>query len=105
MKSLLVVPMPLQRMMLRLQKYDLNVRHKPGKEVLVAETLSRLHLKHTHDTHESFDAQVYMVMANLPFSDTKILELKSKTRNEPALQQLIRIVKVGWQNHRGQCVK
>ena len=33
-----------------------------------------------------------MVMANLPFSDTKILELKSETRDEPALQQLIRIV-------------
>ena len=103
--SLLAVLLPLQRMMLRLQKYDLNVRHKPGKEIPVAETLSRLHLKHTHDTHESFDAQVHMVMADLPFSDTKTLELKSKTRDDPALQQLIRIVKVGWQNHRGQCLK
>ena len=71
MNSLLAVPLPLQRMMLRLQEYDLNVRHKPGKEIPVAETLSRLHLKHTRDTHESFDAQVHMVMANLPSSDTK----------------------------------
>ena len=92
MKPLSAAPSPLQGMMLHLQKYDLNVRHKPGKEMPVAETLSRLHLKHTHDTHESFDAQVHMVMANLPFSDTKILELKSETRDEPALQQLIRIV-------------
>ena len=92
MKPLSAAPPPLQGMMLHLQKYDLNVRHKPGKEMPVAETLSRLHLKHTHDTHKSFDAQVHMVMANLPFSDTKILELKSKTRDEPALQQLIRIV-------------
>lgn len=28
----------LQRMMLRLQKYDLNVRHKPRKEIPVADT-------------------------------------------------------------------
>ena len=60
-------------MILRLPEYDLNVRHKPGKEIPVAETLLRLHLKHTDDTHESFDAQVHMVMANLPFSDTKTL--------------------------------
>ena len=71
MNSLLAVTLPLQRMMLRLQEYDLNVRHKPGKEIPVAETPSRLHPKHTHDTHESFGAQVHMVMANLPFSDTK----------------------------------
>ena len=67
--------------MLRLQKYDLNVRHKPGKEIPVADTLSRLHLQDTDNTHEYFDAQVHMVMANLPISDTKILEPQSKTRD------------------------
>lgn len=105
MKRLSAAPQPLQRMMLRLQKYDLNVLHKHGKEMPVAETLSRLHGKHTDDTHESFDTQVHKVMANPLFSDKKILQLKSKTRDEPALQQLIRIVKVGRRNHRGQCPK
>ena len=92
-------------MMLRLPKYDLNVRYKPEKEIPVVDTLSRLHLQDTDNTHESFDAQVHMVMANLPISDTNILEPQSKTRDDPALQQLIRIVQVGWPNHRGQCPK
>lgn len=92
-------------MMLRLQKYDLNVRHKPGKEFSVADTLSRLHLQDTDNTHESFDAQVHMVMANLPISDTNISEPQSKARDNPALQQLIRIVQVGCPNHRGECPK
>ena len=70
-KPLSAAPTRLQRMMLRLQKYDLNVRHKPGKEIPVTETLSRLHLTDTDDTHESFDAQVQTVMANLPIPDTK----------------------------------
>ena len=34
----------------------------------------------TDDTHESFDAHVHMVMANLPISDTKILELQSQDK-------------------------
>lgn len=95
----------LQRMMLRLQRYDLNVRHKPRKEIPVADTFSRLHLQDTDNTHGSFDAQVHMVMANLSILDTNILEPQSKTRDDPALQQLIRIVQAGWPNHRGQCPK
>ena len=87
--------------MLRLQKYVLNVCHKPGKEIPVTDTLSHLHLTNTDDTYESFDAQVQTAMANLPIQDTKILELQSKTRDDLALQQLTWIVHAGWQNHLG----
>ena len=104
-KPLSAAPPRLQRLMLRLQKYDLNVRHKPEKEVPVADTLSRLHLKDTDDTHEAFYAQVHTVMTNLPISDTKISELQARTRDDPALQQLIRIIQVGWPNQRSQCPK
>ena len=31
----------LQRMMLRLLRYDLQVEHEPGKKLLIADTLSR----------------------------------------------------------------
>ena len=95
----------LQRMILRLQKYDVNVRHKPGKEIPVGDTLSRLHLKDTNDTHEAFDAQLHTVMANLPVSDTKISELQAHTRDDPVLQELIRIIQKGWPDQRSQCPK
>ena len=62
-------------MTLSLQKYDLNVRHKSEKEILVGDTLSRLHLKDTDDTHEAFDTRVYTVMTNFPISHTNISEL------------------------------
>ena len=52
-------------MMLRLQKYDLTVHHKPGEEIPAADTLSRLHLNEVDDTHEAFDAQVHLVVMNL----------------------------------------
>ena len=47
MKNLSAAPPRLQRMMLCLQKYHLNVRHKPGKEIPVAETLFTT----AHDRH------------------------------------------------------
>ena len=55
-KPLFSAPTLLQRMMLHLQKYDLTVHHKPGKEIPEADTLSRLHLNEVDDTHEAFDA-------------------------------------------------
>jgi transposase len=35
--------------MLQLQKYDLKVTYKPGKEMYVADTLSRSYLKETKE--------------------------------------------------------
>ena len=58
-------PVRLQRMMLLLQKYDLTVHHKPGKEIPVPDTLSRLHLNEVDDTHEAFDAQIHLVVPNV----------------------------------------
>jgi len=55
--------------MLRLQKYDLTVHHKPGKKIPVVETLSSLHLNEIDDTQEAFEAQVHLVVTNSPLSD------------------------------------
>ena len=40
-KSLLAAPCRLQRMLLRLQRYNLSVSYKPGREMLLADHLSR----------------------------------------------------------------
>ncbi len=44
-KSLQKAPPRLQRMLMRLQLYDLHVSYKPGKELYIADTLSRAYLK------------------------------------------------------------
>ena len=102
-KPLSAAPARLQRMMLRLQKYDLTVHHKPGKEIPVADTLSRLHLNEVDDLHEAFDAQVHLVMTNLPVSDQKRLDLQASTASDPDMQQLIAVIKEGWPVHRNSC--
>lgn len=56
-------------------------------------------------THEAFDAQAHTVMTNLLISDTKISELQAQTSDNPALQELIRIIQIRWQDQRRQCPK
>ena len=85
--------------MFRHQKYDINVRHKPGKNIPVVDSLSRLYLKDTDDTHEAFDAQVHAVITSLPVSKNKIAELQICTKEVPDLQQLIGIILIGWQSY------
>lgn len=46
-KSLLQTPPRLQRLLLRLQKYDFNFKYVPGKQLIIADTLSRAHLPPT----------------------------------------------------------
>ena len=41
-KNLTAAPVRLQRMLLRLQKYDYNIQYKPGSEMVLADGLSRL---------------------------------------------------------------
>ena len=94
-KPLSTAPARLQRMMLRLQKYDLTVRHKPGKEIPVADTLSLLYLTETDNTHEAFDAKVHQVVANLAVSDQKMSDLQANTASDPDIQQLILVIEGG----------
>ena len=47
-KPLHSAPSRLQRMLLRLQKFSLKIRYKKGKEMFLADTLSRAHLTEVH---------------------------------------------------------
>lgn len=48
-KPLAETPLRLQKMLLRLQKYNMTVKYKKGKELYVADALSRNFLKDTDD--------------------------------------------------------
>ncbi|KAG1667797.1 hypothetical protein GQR58_018255 [Nymphon striatum] len=90
------VPKRLQRMMLRLQKYELTLKHIPGKDMHIADFLSRACLGHeTHDT-EIMDLhhinQIEFVNVSAP---TK-LNLQRATRSDIELSILIDVIMNGW---------
>ena len=67
-KPLWSAPSRLQRMLLRLQKYDMLVMYKPGKSIPVADALSRKYLNETDSTSELMEAHVHLIVSSLPVS-------------------------------------
>jgi hypothetical protein len=96
-KSMCDIPLRLQRMRLHLQKYDLIVKYKPGKELLIADTLSRHNIKTSDNLLEQeIEAQVGMVVTTLPVTDEKLKKIKEETNKDTELQQLKYYVLNGW---------
>ena len=104
-KNPLVVAAPrLQRMMLRLQKYTLTIKHKSGKDIPVADTLSRHFIdKPAENPDEFLEVQVHGVMSSLPVSNQKCSEISTETEKDPQLKQLKSVILSGWPNLRKDC--
>ena len=56
-KPLQSTPLRLQRMRIRLQRYNITVKYKPGKEIPVADTLSRSDARE-EDSSEDLESYV-----------------------------------------------
>ncbi|KAI5726102.1 hypothetical protein M8J77_023794 [Diaphorina citri] len=104
-KPLAQVPARIQRMMLKIQAYDLEVKYVPGKYLYLADMLSRapLSLEETSlDNDEIIDidhdviCQVDLVHKNVCFSSEKLAKLKEETGRDVCLSKLKVVVKEGW---------
>ena len=94
-KSMSNCPPRIQRFMLKLQKYDINVTYRPGKEMIIADTLSRDPLKETEPgaSTADIDCQVHMIIQNLAISEQKQEEIKKAKKKE--LSKLRSRIKIG----------
>ena len=105
-KPLCDCPLRLQRMRIRLQKYDFTLNWTPGKQMFMADTLSR-----AVDTSEpvtssmeaDIDAYVDMIVTSLPVSTSRMTEIKEETLKDPELIQLATLITDGWPEERRQC--
>ena len=88
----------LQRLLLRLQKYEVNITYVPGKHMHVADTLSRACLNEQPtdaDLTNDMEVMVHSLIANLPMTQEKLAQMKSATAQDDDLQMLSKIVKDG----------
>ena len=76
--------------MLGLRKYQLKVLWKPGKEMFIADALSRNYIKETDDEldSEEYDVEVNVMIQNLPVSAAKYSEFQSETSKDPQAKGL-----------------
>ena len=95
-KPLQATPLRVQRMRIRLQKHNVTVQYKPGKDIPVADTLSRSGACEENPS-EDLDLESYVesIVKEMPVSDGKMEEIRDSTKRDEELQQLQRCVKHG----------
>ncbi|XP_063607727.1 uncharacterized protein LOC134782233 [Penaeus indicus] len=90
LKNLTTAPPRLQHMLMRLQHYDVTIRYKPGKDLLLADGLSRL--SSTDNQHIVPDLQINFVT----FSNEKLVTLQQETSRDVFLHGLKEVIIQGW---------
>ena len=93
-KSLASAPPRLQRMLLQLQRYDVTIRYRPGKEMLLADALSRC------PSRASGEIKLDMRVDYIAFSKTWIAKLKDTTREDSILGTVYQLTQQGWPHQR-----
>ena len=101
-KEIADVSMRLQRMLLRLQRYNLNVKYKKGKEMFIADTLSRAFLADETPVHDVMELEVVQE-ANV--SDDNLEAIRKEAAMDNVYQKLRDQIVKGWPDHRAAVEK
>ena len=95
-------------MLLRLQRYNLEVKYKPGSQMYVADYLSRAYLKH-QDSQPRDEFQVFALeveeinpMDTVKITSERLAQLQKTTEQDPVMQTLKSTILVGWPETREQ---
>ena len=109
-KPLLSAPQRLQRMLLRLQKYNLNVTYQKGTEMYIADTLSRAALVQADKRSVTPVEQIFQIGQQTPFeqfleninhteflkvTDDRLRQIQQQTVEDTALQVLKTTILIG----------
>lgn len=90
-------PARLQKLRMALQPYSFELNYKPGKELLVADHLSRSHLLETEENSDlKVETHVAMVMESFRISDEKLEELVLETAKDEELMTVNKYIREGW---------
>ncbi|XP_056109383.1 uncharacterized protein K02A2.6-like [Rhinichthys klamathensis goyatoka] len=95
-KPLHQTPLRLQRMLLRLQRYNLKVKYKPGKEMHIADALSRAYLDECDEELLEEELEVNVITTQLPVTEKKLQEFRKETAEDPEMQKLKEYSIKGW---------
>ena len=98
-KPLSQAPLRLQRMLLNLRGYDVEIRYIPGCKQVLADTLSRAAVP-TGDSEDYEEFQeINMVLS---VSEERYEEFQKMTKVDPELQAVLTMVRNGWPNTKQQ---
>ena len=99
-KTIVSVSPRLQRLLLRLAHYDLNIEFLRGKGNVIADALSRvcpLQSSNSKTKDSNIDViPVHHITQDAPVSKTWLHELRLQTQSDPTLSSLTKTIHKGW---------
>ena len=84
----------IEKMLLKLQRYNINLVYKPGKELYIADTHSRAYQQAVES--DISDYNEYDVMNIEVLSNTRLDELKTETKKDHTSDVLATLINKGW---------
>ena len=95
----------LQRLLHRLYKYDITMVYRPGKEMYVADTLSRAYLSDvkTQTKQEiQMDMAIHRIIKEVPASDKRMQQIRNETEQDEICRELRKWIQEGFPEHKSQ---
>ena len=97
-KELNDISLRMQRIRLTLQRYDLKVNYRPGRELLLADALSRSYIEETNTKEEKINTLhvLSQPMSSLAISKERLARVVKETEKDENLKKLKEITETGW---------
>jgi len=101
-KDLSETPLRCQRLLMRLARFNVQARYTQGKNMHVADALSRTPLAPKVEEQLNADVveRVNAVTSYWPASDTYLEKIRSETAKDPCLQIAVEYTKSGWPEYK-----
>jgi len=86
-----------RRIKTKLAVYDIQVQYLPGKEMFIADYLSRDYIDSDKVDNESINDYVHVINTkNVEFSNDKLEEFKNKNKSDPVLGNVMEYYMSNW---------
>ena len=96
-KDLDLAPLRCQRMLLCLRCFNMTVRHEPGKNLVIADLLSRKPLSAAaSETAEDISAYVHAIISTNPMTDQKMTAIRQASENDDIIRRAMEYTLDGW---------
>lgn len=87
----------IQRMRLKLLRYNVTIKYKPGKYLFIADALSRAFLNNPDlKSNAEMEYSVHCVTKYLPISDKRKLQISEEINNDLVLKQVKTFIDTCW---------
>ena len=95
-KPLFKAPRRLQGMLMRLQRYQVSIVYKPGREMHLADTLSRAFPPNLEGEKPEEEFEQINMVKYLPITNDRLSQIREGTLQDETMHLLLEVILKGW---------